>query len=160
MSGPGGVLALHLGTRTGWCYGTASEARPSFGTWRLADETNHAEIGAAFMDALGDHRKLMNPAVIAITSGIGDVDDASAANLAVVQIKLAGLAEVYAWRRSLGLAVVNADEVRAKHLGSSRAQIDAQVTAWARKQGWDAKHPTAAHALLLWHHAILIGRGG
>lgn len=152
MTHPDGVLALHLGLRTGWCFGSTG-TEPKYGTWRLSEGMDHGEVGAAFLDVLSDHRKIMRPAVIAITSGLTDATDAESAQLAVIQIGLAFSARVYAWRRSIEMAIVNPDVVRDHYLPPGRAPIDERVSSWCRGRRADPKHASAAHALMLWHYA-------
>ena len=159
MSAPGGILSLHLGSRVGWAYGCPGD-KPDYGVWRLPDGPEHGEIGAAFFDALGDHVKVNRPKIIAVTApltaGIApEINSAERAQVCCLQIGLAFAARVYAYRRSIRLAIVNPDDVRQEMLGRklSGPAFDEQACAFCRRHGWDPKHAAAGHALMLWRYA-------
>ena len=111
MSAPGGIMALHLGLVTGWGYGALPDI-PDHGAWRLANNTkaDPGEIGAAFFDALADIVRVERPAVIIITAPLTEAHDQDSALAAVTVIGLTMRCRVYAYRRSLPVTVVGADD--------------------------------------------------
>lgn len=148
------ILALHLGgLRVGWASGDPDDT-PRSGAWRLGeDRQDRGAVGAAFNSVLRDTYKVMQPKIIVLTSSIGDARTAEDAELAVLQIGLTLLTEVFAWHRNTRMVAVNPDEIRALRLPKSNAPIDDRVGAWCRTRQWEPKSNLAAHALLLWHHA-------
>lgn len=159
MSGPGGVLALHIDPRvTGWAYGTHNE-KPVSGIWRFPKTTDEGELGAAIFDAMGDCVKVNRPATLAITAPfLEGVDSEEAAKHAITVVGLTVCAKVYAYRRTIKTDVVSADAVRESILGRARFRTsqqadDAALHHCRQRAGWDVLHAPAAHSLVLWSYA-------
>jgi hypothetical protein len=160
VSAPGGLLSLHLSNRVGWAYGSADD-KPDYGAWRLPEIEDHGEIGAAFFDALGDSVKINRPKVIAISAPLTadiapEIDSLDRALACCRDIGLAFAARVYAYRRSLRVAIVNPDDVRQQMLGRKLKgfELDEHACGFCRRHGWEPKHPAAGHALMLWRYAL------
>lgn len=147
--GPGGVLALHLGTvGIGWCYGASD-----LGLWRLPKTADHGILAAALIDKLADFNKLLHPRVIAVTGPPNEVEASGSPDVAVLHIGLLMVVRLFAGRRKIVVEVPNIYDIRAAVLGRAefpKSGLRSAVLSFAKRRGLNTIEVDTAHALLTW----------
>lgn len=146
------LLALHLGVVSGWAFG---ERDPAYGAWRLADNarTDPGEIGAAFLDALGDFCSVYGrPSCIALTAPLVAAHDEDSAKAQIIVIGLTMACRIYAYRKAIPVVIPAIEQMKQEILAGKN------LGTWCREQGFEPKHDTAAYALLLHSYAKRLRR--
>lgn len=144
---PGGILALHLGDRVGWCYSSSN-----LGAWTLPNTTDHGCLGAALIDAVSDITKVLRPVAITLSGPPSEVETTTRPDVAVLHLGLLMCVRVFAYRRKLKMSVPNIGEIRGRMLGRNefpRNGLRDAVSAFAKRRGMDKLDLDAGHALVL-----------
>jgi len=145
------ILAMDISTRCGWACGRAGRA-PDHGEIRLpAGIAGHGAMGAALLDAMSDLHAVQHFDRIVVEAPLPPQAQTHA-NTARIQLGLAFLVEVFAYRRSIPIREAPAHAVRKAMIGTARVSKD-EVVAWCRGQGWEPRTHNEADALCLWSYA-------
>lgn len=150
------VLSLHIGGKVGWCFGSSA-----LGVWRLPKTDDHGYLGAALIDALSDHCKLLRPGMISLSGPPYEAENPMSADAAVLHLGLLMCVRVVAFRRKIRMEVPSISAVRDKMLGRAefpRSGLRDAVMSFARRRGIESPDVDAAHALVLWSYSFEMGR--
>ena len=150
------ILSLDLATNTGWCVGAATaDAIPRMNSVRLGKAGDHGSIGAGLDDWLWSFADLTKPTMLVVEAAIGQHLGQNAAKIA---LGLLMVCEVFAFRREIPITQCASSSVRARVIGSGRAQKP-EVMAWCKSQGWNPPDNDASDAAALWELARRVTLG-
>lgn len=154
---PGGVLALDLSSKVGFCIGHLSDRLPHFGVWLLPKSVGEGGRFAAFENTLIEALNAWAPSHIVLEAPLNLAALLGKTNFKVIsqQITLRGIAFAEAWRRQrlLSISEIGADKVREAMLGQSRFKkgtVKNEVMAYCRGRGWAVSEDNSADACLTW----------
>jgi crossover junction endodeoxyribonuclease RuvC len=155
------ILTLDLATITGWAIGRHGQ-RPVSGSVRLTSKP-HAKIGsmgAALMDHVHalwiEHEfdRVVVEAPLITTKGMDRTRQA---------LGLAGIVELWGYRRTVPVREAPASTVRKQVLGRGtfpKGEAKSAVMAWAEAAGYRPQDDNEADALALLHYAVSHEGGG
>lgn len=158
---PGGVLALDLATKTGWCYGPIGAERPVWGVWQLPSPTEAGRQGAAFRNQLLDAIDRYRPKLIMYEAALpaGAMPHAKTGELL---IGLAFVADVACYDREVEARKEWPQTIRSKVMGPGNGRItskqknDGMIVRWLQARGLPVEDHNAADAILAWMFACHI----
>src|SRR5215471_7966 len=113
---PGGVLALDLSLRTGWCYGTLDDRKPVSGVWILPSMHNLGACFVALENELEDAIIRTQAQLVVMEAPLPDVRQTSA----LLQLGLAHHVESTCYRQAVQVRQQNVNSVRERVLGRGR----------------------------------------
>jgi hypothetical protein len=164
-SGPGGVLALDLSTRSGWCYGRLDDTHPVSGVWVLPPMSRLGECFVALDNELSDAIALHQPRLVLTEAPLE-----KAQHTARLLMGLADHALSCCYRHSVPCREQSVNTMRLAVLGRAHfadrdprtgkrvngsVNAKAAVLAWCREQGWtDVFDDNEADARLCWTYAV------
>lgn len=178
MPGPGGILALDIGVRVGWCYGGVRDNRPDFGGWALPASGDLDDVpfslrdglllgarGAALENELSDFMALTRPRRLVFA-----VRFAAAQTTAYLLTGLAVAAEIQGYRSGVQEIAKLAESEARKHVlgrgsfgdrdpsngnkiikGSGTPKAKAAALSWCNGKGWNVgDEADIADACVIW----------
>jgi hypothetical protein len=164
MSGPGGILALDLSTRTGWCYGRLDDTHPSSGVWILPPMSQLAACFVALENELDDAIALHQPRLV-----LAEAPLEKAQHTARLLMGLADHVLSCCYRHNIPSREQSVNTMRKEILGTASfadrelgtgkringsANAKMAVLAWCHNQGWgDVLDHNEADARIAWTYA-------
>jgi hypothetical protein len=146
------VLALDLGTATGWCMG-AFQARPRCGAITLRGvEPVHRQ--AALRDWLDEQDQFRGITAVVVEAAL--IGQFSSQQAEMVTIALHSTVALWAFDLEIPVYPIASSTVRAQMLGTARfpkGEAKKHVMAWCRGAGFTGASDDAADAVLTWHAA-------
>ena len=149
------VLALDLGTTTGWCEGELG-AHPVYGSVRLVGSSFGARF-AALADFLQDRFESPAPPHQVVFEAPLPRTDAAGINAGRLGIGLASIVEYACHRYAIPCFESNTSRTRKQVTGrgggwKSRDEGKRHVVDWCRANGFDPHDDNAADSIVLWKH--------
>lgn len=146
---PARVLALDLGTSTGWCAGTAGKPTTDSVVLFKAGYDNGA-IAASLCDWLADMITMHDPTVIYFESPLNRGDH-SGVQAGRILLGLSMVVELVAWRREVPCREANVSTVRKAVVGRGNARKP-DVMTWCLANGMTPPNFDASDACVLWEY--------
>lgn len=147
------LLALDLGTTTGWAVGQLGQQRPVCGIWELPKRDRYDVIGArlyAFQRAFVPLFREQKPARVVMAERFRSrTNDEAASGYA-----LEGLVRLECWHAAVTPLVQPENTVRKEVLGrgwGSTEEMKRLVMAWCENAGIVVPDHNAGDAAVLWH---------
>ena len=143
------ILALDLGSQSGWCCGVVGDPTPRISSVRLGRQGyENGAIAASLCDWLADMITTHDPSLVLYEAPLprGQHGGIQAGR---ILLGLAMVTELVCYRREVRCREANVNTVRAQVLGKGNASKD-EVMLWCRGQGWQPDDTDASDAAALW----------
>jgi hypothetical protein len=161
---PGGVLALDLGSTTGWAYGHVDQKTPAFGHWHCKLEGDwegerYMRLSNQVWQAFED----LKPSKVVLEAALkaGAMHNDYAMNQQVGM--RASVLEQMARHNLSRPFFFSTNLIRAEMLGRSwfpKGKAKEAVKAWARREGYLVANDHQADAICLWRYWVDAQRHG